>query len=74
MCHYFMYCVVCGVNLVVNICALAFLSWFDGATVERRDRRRCTCLRPACPARVCGGPASPRVGLWRVGGGDTGKA
>jgi len=68
MCHYFMYCVVCGVNLVVNMCALAFLSWLYGA-IETARRASGAC---ACALRVW--PASPRVGLWRVGGGDTGKA
>jgi len=61
MCHYFMYRVVCGVNLVVNICALAFLSWLSAARA-REAARAVREVRAACVA-----PARRRVwgcGVW----------
>ena len=63
--------VLCGVWCESG-CEYMRISLFVVVIGRPRARGRACGARGACC--VCGPGASPRVGLWRVGGGDTGKA
>ena len=52
------WCVVCGVNLVVNMCAFAFLSWLYGARDPAPAAARACCVQAPARRRVWG------CGVW----------